>query len=282
LQGRRVTAGWDAGGGRECGFRVNMGKVDLEICVDSVESAMAAACGGAQRVELCSALGEGGVTPSAGLIRAVRDAIPIDIFLIIRPRVGDFHYTDHDFAVMRDDIRDAKSLGVNGVALGLLTAGGRVHVERTRSLVELARPMQVTFHRAFDLTPDLDEALEDVIACGAERILTSGGEANAVRGMDRIGQLRERAGDRIRIMAGGGIRRSNVRRLAERTGVCDIHTSLSNTVHSDPPNGHGRVRIGSRPGENARFLVTEEDVRAIHDALHALSNGRSRGEGAGS
>lgn len=248
----------------------------LEICVDSVESAIAAARGGAQRVELCSALGEGGVTPSAGLIRAVRRAVPIDIYLIIRPRSGDFVYTERDLEVMRDDIRDAQSAGVNGIALGLLREDGQVDTERTRSLIELARPLGVTFHRAFDLTADLDRALEDVIACGAERILTSGGEADAMRGMDRIGRLREQAGDRIRIMAGGGIRRSNVRRLAERTGVRDIHTSLSNTLHSNPGNGHTRARIGSRPGENARFLVTEEDVRAVHTTLESLADRPAR------
>lgn len=247
--------------------------VILEICVDSVESAIAAARGGAQRVELCSALGEGGVTPSAGLVRAVRQAVPIDVFLIIRPRVGDFVYTDHDFAVMRDDIHDAQSAGVNGVALGMLTADGRIDVERTRALVELARPMQVTFHRAFDLAADLDRALEEIIGLGADRILTSGGRADAIHGSDRISHLRQQAGDRIRIMAGGGIRRSNVRKLVERTGVRDIHTSLSKIA---PPAGDGGgARIGSHPGENARFLVTEEDVRAIHSTLESLTNGHS-------
>lgn len=247
--------------------------MDLEICVDSVESALAAARGGAQRVELCSALGEGGVTPSNGLIRAVRRAIPIELFLIIRPRSGDFFFTDHDFAVMHDDVREARDLGANGVTLGLLAADGRIDVERTRALVDLARPMQVTFHRAFDLTADLDSALEDVIASGADRILTSGGRADAVHGTDRIAHLREQAGDRIRIMAGGGIRRSNVRKLVERTGVRDIHTSLSKIA--PPASNGGGARIGSHPGENARFLVTEEDVRAIHATLESLANGRS-------
>jgi copper homeostasis protein len=256
--------------------------MDLEICVDSVESAIAAARGGAQRVELCSALGEGGVTPSSGLIRAVRAAVSIDVFLMIRPRGGDFVYTDHDFDVMLDDIRGAKSLGVNGIVLGLLTAEGHVDTERTRHLVELAQPLQVTFHRAFDFAADLDRALEDVTACGAHRILTSGGEADAIRGMSRIAHLCEQAGDRIRIMAGGGIRQSNVRKLVERTGIRDVHTSMNTTVQSAPPNGKPRVRIGSHTGEYARYLVNEEDVRGIHAALESLGtaaghNGKARG-----
>jgi copper homeostasis protein len=253
-----------------------MGTLDLEICVDSVESAMAAARGGAQRVELCSALGEGGVTPSAGLIRAVRQAVSLDVFVMIRPRCGDFLYSDYDFQVMRDDIRDAKAMGVNGVALGLLTADGEVDLERTRCLVQMARPLQVTFHRAFDYAADMGRALEDVIAGGASRVLTSGGEVDAVRGMARIAELREQAGDRIRVMAGGGIRLSNVRRLVERTGIRDVHTSLNGKATTAPHNGNSRARIASHAGENLRFLVTEEDVRGIHAAMESAAHPRAR------
>lgn len=249
--------------------------MDLEICVDSVESAIAAARGGAQRVELCSALGEGGVTPSAGLVRAVRQAVSIDVFVMIRPRCGDFLYSEHDFAVMRDDIRDAKTIGANGVALGLLSADGHVDVERTRCLVQMAQPLQVTFHRAFDYTADMERALEDVIAAGATRVLTSGGESDAIHGMGRIGQLHEQAGDRIRIMAGGGIRERNVRKLVEKTGIRDVHTSLNSKVPNAPHNGNARVRIASHSGENMRFQVTEEDVRGIHAAMEAALHSNS-------
>jgi len=244
--------------------------MDLEICVDSVESAIAAARGGAQRVELCSALGEGGITPSAGLTRAVREAISIDVFVMIRPRGGDFVYTDHDFAVMCDDLRDAKAMGANGVALGILTAEGHVDVERTGKLVELARPLQVTFHRAFDFAADLDRALEEVIACGAERVLTSGGKADAIQGIQHIGALCEHAAGRIRIMAGGGIRENNVREVVERTGVRDVHTSLNTAIASGGGNGNSLAYIGTPAGDYERFLVREEDVREIHAVLESL------------
>lgn len=245
--------------------------MELEICVDSVESAIAAAYGGAERIELCSALSEGGITPSAGLIGAVRAAIGIQLFVIIRPRGGNFVYSDRELDVMRTDILEAKARNVDGVVLGILTSDNTIDTQRTSELIQLARPLQVTFHRAFDVCPDVDRALEDVIACGADRLLTSGGKSDAVKGMSTIAALQRKAGDRIRIMAGGGIRISNVRHLAARTGIREIHTSLSTEVRV--PAYDRDAQVDALHGGFKRFLLRENDVRAFKSALHAIAVG---------
>jgi copper homeostasis protein len=245
--------------------------MELEICVDSVESAVAAASGGAERIELCSALSEGGITPSAGLISAVRAAVGIQLFIIVRPRGGNFVYSDHELEVMRKDILEAKARNVDGVVLGVLTNENVVDKARTIELIQLARPLQVTFHRAFDVCPEMDRALEDVIACGADRLLTSGGKTDAVKGMNAIAALQRKAGNRIRIMAGGGIRISNVRHVALRTGIREVHTSLSTQVRSTAYDGGAEVN--ALHGGFTRFLVRENDVRAFKSALHTIPVG---------
>ena len=171
---------------------------------------------------------------------------------------------------MQEDIRAAKKCGASGVVLGLLTLEGHVDVERTRSLIELARPLEVTFHRAFDVSIDLDRALEDVIACGADRLLTSGGEPDAIRGTERILRLREAAGDRIRIIAGAGIRETNVRTFVHQTGVREVHTSLrsrSSAQNSQARHAGAHVKIGSDEDEFSRFTVFEKDVRSFKSLL---------------
>jgi copper homeostasis protein len=238
--------------------------MDLEVCVDSVESAIASEKGGATRIELCSALSEGGITPSAGLISAVRASLSIQQFVIIRPRGGNFVYSSCELEIMRDDILEAKSRRVDGVVLGVLTDTNSVDVARMRDLVAVARPLQVTFHKAFDACEDLDRALEDVIRCGVDRILTSGGQPDAIRGAATIARLQKKAGNRIKIMAGGGIRASNLRAIALQTGVREVHSSLSqNTASQSPDQGVGN---GPQP-----YRVLEEDVRAFRSALDDIA-----------
>lgn len=244
--------------------------MNLEICVDSVESAIAAAKGGARRVELCSALSEGGITPSAGLIRTVREAVNIDVFIIIRPRGGNFVYSEQELEVMRRDIAEAKAQKIDGVVMGVLTGNGTVDLACMRQLIALARPLQVTFHRAFDVCKDLDRALEDVIATGADRILTSGGELDARRGAAKIAHLQKKADGRISIMAGGGIRASNVRTLMLKTGVREVHTSLAMPMKES-------AELGSNRDEQSGYRVFEGDVREFIAAIKTIEMGTKTG-----
>ncbi|MGA7694216.1 MAG: copper homeostasis protein CutC [Candidatus Sulfotelmatobacter sp.] len=240
----------------------------IEVCVDSVASAVAAERGGAARVEVCSNLLEGGVTPSAGLIELVRARISIGLQVMIRPRGGDFYYTSEEFETLRRDILAAKKLGADGVVLGILHARGSVDTERTRQLVELARPLNVTFHRAFDTSADLFLALEDVCKTGADRLLTSGGERTACAGVQRIARLVEAARGRIAIMACGGINDKNAASIIEQTGVREIHVGLRSPVDSSMLHRNPQVSIGTVPGcDYQRFQVLEEDVLKLHRAV---------------
>ena len=242
----------------------------LEICVDSVESAIAAELGGAHRVELCSALAEGGLTPSAGLIRAVRSRIKIGIHVMIRPRSGDFLYSEDDLSAMREDIAMAAESGADGVVLGLLTVNGDVDVERTAELVELARPMEVTFHRAIDMARDTEGALEDVIRAGANRILTSGAEPSAMQGRHRIRELVRAANGRLRVMVGGGIRAENVREIAHSSGALEFHASLRRAVHSPIKHQRRKIHLGnSGVDDYSHSVVRASDVRTLRKALNA-------------
>ncbi|MCE7068363.1 copper homeostasis protein CutC [Dyadobacter sp. CY326] len=194
----------------------------IEVCAYSLESCINAQAGGAGRIELCGGLGEGGTTPSAGLIEVVRQHIDIDVFVMIRPRGGDFVYDVFEEEIMRKDIDLAKKLGANGVVLGVLLADGQVDIARTKALVEYAKPMKVTFHRAFDLTPEPMKALKAVIETGAERILTSGQKPAAIEGIGLLEQLAKEAGNSIEIMAGGGVNHNNAAQLAA-AGVHSLH-----------------------------------------------------------
>jgi len=245
--------------------------MQLEICVDSAESAMAAERGGAQRVELCSDLMEGGITPSHGLIAQVRRSIAIHLFVIIRPRGGDFCYSDQELELMKDDIAHARELGADGLTLGVLDEQAHVDVERTRQLVRHAEPLSVTFHRAIDMTPDPSAELDSVIDTGAQRVLTSGGAPSASQGLAAIARMQSMAKGQIRVMAGGGITAETVAGIAQATGARDFHASLRR--HGSSPVRYRRegVPLGEdQVGEYLRYGVREEDVRALATALHRL------------
>lgn len=222
----------------------------LEVCVEGIENARAAAEGGADRIELCAELAVGGVTPSAGAVaHAARLGIPVQV--LIRPRGGDFRPTRLEWAVMRDDIRAARRRGAAGIVLGLLHRDGRLDAERTGRLVDAARPLSVTFHKAFDSCVDPFEALEHLISLGVERVLTSGGAATAHRGLPRLIELRKAAGGRIGILVGGGIRHPEISAF-RAAGLTEIHV------------GSAAVAGGK---------IDPERVRRLLEAVHAPTPG---------
>lgn len=246
----------------------NNPQVLVEVCVDSVASALAAERGGAARVELCSSLIEGGITPSAGLIEMTRAAVSVALHVMIRPRAGDFYYDGEEFEIMQRDIALAQRLGANGVVFGILDVEGNVDIARMRQLVDLARPLAVTFHRAFDMTADLFRALDDVCAAGVDRVLTSGGEPTSPQGRETILQLVKQARGRIVIMPGSGIQPENARSLVDQTGATEVHVGLRSAIPSPMRHRNPRVAMGSVEGrEYQRFVVLEEQVRKLCSAL---------------
>ncbi len=227
----------------------------LEISVESLEASLAAERGGANRIELCGNLSAGGITPSIALMRAVREHLSIPVFVMIRARAGDFVYSDAEFSEMRRSIAGAKESAMDGLILGVLTKDHRVDVARTRELVEFAKPLPVTYHRAFDEAADLRQALDDVVATGAERILTSGGAKSALEGAAVLAELIEATGERIVIVPGAGISAANICQIAQRTKAREFHSGLSTALP-----------YGSR--EYKRF---EEEVRKLAEQLARIS-----------
>jgi copper homeostasis protein len=230
----------------------------FELCAESIEAARAGASGGAHRVELCSELALSGVTPVPELMAADLRSLAIPVHVLIRPRAGNFFFSPGEFALMQRQIEQAKHAGASGVAVGVLCANGCVDVERTRILVQLAHPMAVTFHRAFDETPDVSEALERVIETGADGLLTSGGAANVLSGADSIARLQRQAAGRIHIIAGGGLRLASLPEVVRRSGTYSLHGSLING-NGQSPKKPNVAALEADVREALRLLRYESD-----------------------
>lgn len=229
----------------------------LEICCFSLESCLTAQKAGAYRVELCGGMFEGGTSPSAGLMKLARQNLSIKLYVMIRPRGGDFCYSDTEFEVMKADIQTAKELVADGVVFGLLNPDGSVDVARTKELVALAHPMKVTFHRAFDVCAEPFEALETIIELGCERILTSGQKNSAIDGIDLLKSLAGKADNRIEIMAGGGVSARNAAQLLE-AGVHALHMTGKGIVNSQMEYRKADVSMASAVLTN-EFEMYEAD-----------------------
>jgi copper homeostasis protein len=238
----------------------------IEIATSDFITTKAAVEGGADRIELCANLAEGGTTPSFGQLKKSREAFPVSIYGIIRPRGGDFLYTAEEFDIMLRDVRLCKELGYDGVVIGLLNADGTIDLKRTGQLVDAAYPLGVTFHRAFDRCQDPFQALEQLISAGCERILTSGQQPGAPEGVELISRLNTVAAERIIIMPGSGVRKDNIKMLAERTGCVEFHSSLRGKTKSKMEFIHPAF-AGSAESYTNNYIEPAE-VKALRDSLH--------------
>lgn len=221
----------------------------IEACVNSAISAIEAQKGGAGRVELCENLHDGGTTPSAGSICVARKNLTIGLYVMIRPRGGDFLYTDDEFGIMQEDVRVAKSLGADGVVFGILHPDGTIDMARMKQLASLARPMGITCHRAFDMTADPYKAMEDLVCLGLDRILTSGQQPTAPEGARLIRNLISKSAGRIIIMPGSGIKEHNVAELVRSTGATEVHMHLEKQEPSRMQFRQSSVFMG-KPGQS--------------------------------
>jgi copper homeostasis protein len=250
-----------------------MEPVTVEVCVESPEGAASAVEGGAHRVELCANLACGGTTPSAGAIAATRDLALVPMVVLIRPRAGDFLYSARELDVMRRDIEALRWGGAAGFALGVLAADGRIDGARMASLLQLCHPLPVTFHRAFDQTPDPLAALDELAALGVRRVLTSGQAATAAEGAGLLARLVERAaghlGGRIAVMPGGGIRAAGIRALVEATGAREVHFSAGRARRSAMTRRNAACSLAA-PAPAADDEVAVTDAALVRACLEAL------------
>lgn len=244
----------------------------LEICTDNIESAVNAETAGADRIELCANLSGGGTTPSYGMILSARDNLSIDLNVMIRPREGDFLYSGSEFDIMLRDIEICGECGVNGVVLGILRDDGEIDTERTAMLTELAYPMSVTFHRAFDMCADPFRGLQDIISAGAARLLTSGQKNKAPEGAELIAGLVKKAGSRIIIMPGSGLNETNISDVARITGASEFHLSAGIICDSEMRFRRDGITMGGSPGitEFSRIISDPDRIKKIVEILKML------------
>ena len=240
-------------------------KYIIEIATSDFVTTKAAVEGGADRIELCANLAEGGTTPSYGHIRQCREAFDVLIYPIIRPRGGDFLFTDEEFSIMLHDVQLCKQLNCDGVVVGALNTDGSIDIKRTSQLVEAAYPLGVTFHRAFDRCSNPFEAMELLIRIGCERILTSGQKPTAPDAVEMIDQLNREADDRIIIMPGSGVRKENIKMIAEKTGCTEFHSSLRGKIKSNMQFIHPSFSDSEESYMNN--YIDANEVRAFRNAL---------------
>lgn len=244
----------------------------IEICTNSVKSCLEAQKGGAYRVELCAGIPEGGTTPSYGDISLARELLKIKLNVIIRPRGGDFLYSDLEHRIMLKDIEIAKKLGVDGVVFGCLTPNGDIDMKRNSELMEAAEGMSVTFHRAFDMCRDPFESLEKIIELGCDRILTSGQQPKAEMGFDLIKQLVDLAGDRIIIMPGSGVNDQNIAKIASATGAKEFHFSARRAIESGMIYRNPNLKMGGTAVVINEFEEQVTSYELVRATIKALEN----------
>lgn len=236
----------------------------LEIVCTNIESVLAAIQGGADRIELCETLETGGVTPSYDFIRLAKKASTIPLHVLIRPRSGDFVYSSAELSLMKDSVLFCKDIGVEGVVLGCLLPDGKIDTDKTRELVSLAKPMSVTFHRAFDVAANYPEILEDVVSCGCDRLLTSGQAPNALLGKERIRELILLSKNKLVVMPGGGVREENISEIIRFTGSSEIHSSCLNFGPANKFSSLNNLMVNSNGNSDlAKPIPDQEDIRRL-------------------
>lgn len=247
--------------------------MNIEISTYSIEGVIAAKEEGADRVELCSSIKDGGVTPSFGFIKQSLLVNHPYVYVIVRPRAGDFIYSDMEFKMMKYDIEMAKSLGVNGIVSGVLLKNGDVDVVRTKELVKLAKPMKFTFHRAFDMVRNYEKSLYELVGMGVDTILTSGMEYDAVSGMGRLKDLIELSEQKIEILAGSGVKPDNIELIYKGSGVTNFHMSAVKYMSSDMFFLNNRVSMGSiEYDEYSKLVVDREKIRRAVESIRKLKS----------